>query len=65
MWRTGGANEVLRALIASFDWDPSALMAGFLPLPLPHSLRHTALVALQAAVKVFSQLPRVMPWLMP
>eukprot|EP00884_Botryococcus_braunii_P019029 jgi/Botrbrau1/580/Bobra.0010s0046.1 len=47
----GGTQEVLRSLIQSFEWDPSALMGGFLTLPLPSSLRHTALVALQAAVK--------------
>ena len=42
---------MLRGFVHSFETDPSALLGAFPPLPLPAALRHSALVALQAAVK--------------
>ena len=42
---------MLRGFAHSFETDPSALLGAFPPLPLPAALRHSALVALQAAVK--------------
>ena len=43
---------MLQSLVASFDTDPSALLRAICPLPLAASLRHKAVVALHAAVKV-------------
>lgn len=42
---------MLRGFVHSFETDPSALLGAFPPLPLPAALRHSALAALQAAVK--------------
>ena len=48
----GATNHVLTALVASFDYDPSAMLTCLVPLPLKSNLRHCALVYLQSAVKV-------------
>ncbi|KAL0035669.1 hypothetical protein WJX79_007044 [Trebouxia sp. C0005] len=47
----GATNHVLTALVASFDYDPSAMLTCLVPLPLKSNLRHCALVYLQSAVK--------------
>lgn len=45
---------MLTSLVNSFQSDPSALLTCLVPLPLKSSLRHSALVLLQGAVKVAS-----------
>ncbi|KAL0025489.1 hypothetical protein WJX77_005361 [Trebouxia sp. C0004] len=47
----GATSHVLTALVASFDYDPSAMLMCLVPLPLKSNLRHCALVYLQSAVK--------------
>lgn len=47
----GATSHVLEALVRSFDVDPSALLKCLVPLPMKSSLRHSTLLALQAAVK--------------
>jgi hypothetical protein len=48
----GGTEDVLRRFLASFESSPAAMLGAFEPLRLAPSIRHTCLVALQAAVKV-------------
>lgn len=43
---------VLRRFLASFDSSPAAMLGAFEALRLPSPARHTALAALQTAVKV-------------
>lgn len=52
MENAGATNHVLTSLVASFDYDPSAMLRCLVPLPLRSNLRHYALVFLQGAVKV-------------
>lgn len=47
----GSTSHVLTSLVNSFESDPSALLTCLVPLPLKSSLRHSALVFLQSAVK--------------
>jgi len=57
----GATNHVLSALVASFDYDPSAMLTCLVPLPLKSNLRNCALVYLQSAVKVTDP-PPILVW---
>ena len=47
---------MLRRFLASFDTSPAAMLGAFEALRLPSAARHTALAALQTAVKARSYL---------
>ena len=48
----GGTQAVLSGLIRNFDVLPQTLLDAFPPIPLPSTMRHSCVIALQKAIKV-------------